>query len=71
MILLNSAFSSEAVSEALDIFKTEFPLAIWETLYVTILSTAFAIVIGLPIGILLVAGEKNGILPNHNGLSSF
>ena len=63
MILLNSAFSSEAVSEALDIFKTEFPLAIWETLYVTILSTAFAIVIGLPIGILLVAGEKNGILP--------
>ncbi len=63
MILLNSAFSSEAVSEALDIFKTEFPLAIWETLYVTILSTAFAIVIGLPIGILLVTGEKNGILP--------
>lgn len=63
MTLLNSAFSSEAVSEALDIFKTEFPLAIWETLYVTILSTAFAIVIGLPIGILLVAGEKNGILP--------
>ena len=63
MSLLNSAFSSEAVSEALDIFKTEFPLAIWETLYVTILSTAFAIVIGLPIGILLVAGEKNGILP--------
>ena len=63
MILLNSAFSSEAVSEALDIFKTEFPLAIWETIYVTILATAFAIVIGLPIGILLVAGEKNGILP--------
>ena len=67
MTLLNSAFSSEAVSEALDIFKTEFPLAIWETLYVTILSTAFAIVIGLPIGILLVTGEKTEFSQYLNG----
>ena len=38
-------------------------MAIWETFYVTILSTAFAILLGLPIGVLLVAGEKNGVLP--------
>ena len=31
-------------------------------MYVTVLSTAFAIVIGLPLGILLVTGEKDGIL---------
>ena len=41
----------------------EFPLAIWETLYVTVLSTAFAIIIGLPLGVLLVAGDRNGVLP--------
>ncbi|MBQ9648731.1 MAG: ABC transporter permease [Oscillospiraceae bacterium] len=45
------------------IIRTQFPLAIWETVYVTILSTAFAIVIGLPLGVILVVGEKNGIRP--------
>ena len=29
----------------------------------TVLSTALAIVIGLPLGVLLVAGDKNGVLP--------
>ena len=45
-------FQSEAFLKAMDILKTEFPLAIWETLYVTVLSTFFAIVIGLPLGVL-------------------
>ena len=43
-------------------FKTEFPLAIWETVYVTVLSTFFAIIIGLPLGVLLVAGEDGKII---------
>ena len=29
----------------------------------TLLSTAFSLVIGLPLGVLLVAGDKDGILP--------
>ena len=58
MFLANSDFS-----EALDIFVTEFPLGLWETLYATILATVFAIIIGLPLGVLLVVGEKDGILP--------
>ena len=29
----------------------------------TLLSTALAVVIGLPLGVLLVAGEKDGVLP--------
>lgn len=62
-MLLSNMFAPEAVSEALDILKTEFPLALWETVYVTVLATAFALLIGLPLGILLVAGEKNGVLP--------
>ena len=61
--MFNSAFTSEAWQHALPIFMNEFPLAIWETLYVTVLSTAFAIIIGLPLGVLLVAGDRNGVLP--------
>ena len=40
-----------------------YGFAIWETFYVTVLSTAFALVLGLPLGVLLVAGDKDGILP--------
>lgn len=61
--MIEKMFSSEAVEEALWILKNEFPLAIWETVYVTVLATLFAIVIGLPLGVLLVAGDKDGVLP--------
>ena len=60
--MLNSFLASETVQNALEILKTQFPLAIWETVYVTILSTFFAILIGLPLGVLLVAGEDGKIL---------
>lgn len=66
--MFDKVFSSEAVAEALDILKTEFPLAVWETIYVTVLATAFAILLGLPLGVLLVAGEKNGVLPLPKGV---
>ncbi len=45
------------------VIREEIPFAIWETLYVTVLSTAFAIVLGLPLGILLATGDKDGVLP--------
>ena len=54
--MLERAFTSEAVQEALEILRYEFPLALWETVYVTLLSTAFAIVLGLPLGVLLAVG---------------
>ncbi len=41
----------------------DYGFAIWETFYITVLSTAFALVLGLPLGVLLVAGDKDGILP--------
>ena len=56
-------FAPEKVSEAISILINEFPLALWETLYVTVLATLFAIIIGLPLGVLLVTGEKDGIRP--------
>lgn len=55
-------FSSETLNEAWEVFVTQFPLAIWETFYVTVLSTFFAIVLGLPLGVLIVAGEKGRII---------
>ena len=32
----------------------DYGFAIWETFYVTVLSTAFALVLGLPLGVLLI-----------------
>lgn len=47
--------------------------SLFETLYMVILSTIFTIILGLPIGILLVVSEKNHILPNKavNSVLSF
>jgi D-methionine transport system permease protein len=61
--MLDSIMASETVQEALKILVNEFPLAFWETLYVTVLSTAFASIIGLPLGVLVTVGSKDGILP--------
>lgn len=61
--MFNDLFSEKSVEQALEILKNEIPVAIWETFYVTVLSTFFAVVIGLPFGVLLVVGEKNGVLP--------
>ena len=39
------------------------PFATWESFYATAISTLLARVVGLPLGVLLVAGEKDGVLP--------
>ena len=39
------------------------PFAVWETLYAPLLAAVFAYLIGLPLGILLVSGEEDGIRP--------
>ena len=57
------AFQPERLAEAWQIIQRDFPEALWETLYVTFLSTLFAIIIGLPLGMLLVAGDAKGIRP--------
>ena len=36
---------------------------IWETLYMTIVSSLLSYVLGLPLGILLIVTDKNGIHP--------
>ena len=37
--------------------------AVWETLYAPLAATVFAYIIGLPLGVLLVTGEPEGIRP--------
>ena len=59
---MSNFFQSETFVNAVEVFKEQFPLAIWETVYVTVLSTFFAIVLGLPLGILIVAGENGRII---------
>jgi len=61
--MLDEIFSPEAWAETWTIIQAEFLLSIWETVYVTVLSTAFAVLIGLPLGVLLVVGEKDGVFP--------
>lgn len=63
-------FASPAWQEAISILKSETAMAIWETLYSTILATALAYVIGLPLGVLLVVGEPGGVRPLPGWLMS-
>ena len=51
------------VAQQLEIITSEFGFATWETLYSLVLEVVFAYVIGLPVGVLLVTGEKDGIHP--------
>ena len=66
--MFDKLFSPEVIEETLWILQNEIPLAVWETIYVTVLATAFAIILGLPLGVLLVVGEKDGVLPLPKGV---
>ncbi|MCI2047022.1 MAG: ABC transporter permease [Faecalibacterium sp.] len=45
------------------VFSLEMLVAVWETFYITVLATAFALLLGIPLGVLLVVGDKGGVLP--------
>ena len=51
------------VAQQIEIITSEFGFATWETLYSLVLEVLFAYLIGLPLGVLLVTGEKEGIRP--------
>ena len=56
----------EQVQYLLD--PVNIPFAIWETLYAPLVAAFFAYVIGLPLGVLLVTGEEDGVHPLPKGL---
>ena len=60
--MYSNIFSAQSIQDLMSVLPS-LPVAIWETFYVTVVSTALSLVLGLPLGVLLVAGEKNGVLP--------
>ena len=57
-------FSDAAkVAAQMEIISSEYGFALWETLYSLALEVLFAYMVGLPLGVLLVTGEKEGIHP--------
>lgn len=62
---------NKTIQEIWRVTREEMPFAIFETFYVTILSTVFSLILGLPLGVLLVVGDKKGILPFPRWLMSF
>ncbi len=66
-----NAFTPEKLQEAWSMFLSDFPQALWDTVYVTFLATFFAIVLGLPLGMILVAGDAKGIRPLPKPLMKF
>ena len=55
--------SDPKVIQQLEIIQSEFLFATWETVYSLALQVLFSYLIGLPLGVLLVTGEKGGIHP--------
>jgi D-methionine transport system permease protein len=51
------------MAQQMEIIFSEYGFATWETLYSLVLEAVFAYVIGLPLGVLLVTGERDGIRP--------
>ena len=60
--MYNNLFSEQSIQDLISALPG-MPPALWGTFYVTVLSTALSLLIGLPLGVLLVTGEKDGVLP--------
>ena len=51
------------VAQQIQILQSEYLFAVWETLWSLGLQVLFSYIIGLPLGVLLVTGERDGIHP--------
>ena len=54
---------SVKMAQQMEVIINNYGFAIWEPLYALALEVLFAYVVGLPLGVLLVTGEKDGIRP--------
>ena len=64
-------YNPEKLAKAWTVIRTQFLSETWVTLYITLVSTFFAILIGLPLGVLLVTGDSKGIRPLPRPLMAF
>ena len=60
---MNELLQNAEILRLMSMGKDGLLFAIWETCYVTVISTLAAYVIGLPLGVLMVVGEENSVLP--------
>ena len=49
--MYSNLFSAQSVQDLMSVLPS-LPFAIWETFYVTVVSTALSLVLGLPLGVL-------------------
>lgn len=63
-------FSDPKIVQQLEYLSAGIGPAIWETVYSTVLATLFAHLIGIPLGIILVTGERDGVRPWPKGIMS-
>ena len=61
--MYSNLFSAQSVQDLMSVLPS-LPFAIWETFYVTVVSTALSLVLGLPLGVLLVITQEHGIRPH-------
>jgi len=61
--LFGTLFGNTPLSQQIAYLQMELGTAIWETIYSTVVATFFSYIIGLPLGVILVTGEKGGVRP--------
>ena len=64
-------YNAEKLEKAWTVIRTQFLQETGVTLYITLVSTLFAILIGLPLGVILVTGDSKGIRPLPKPLMAF
>lgn len=64
--MYNNLFSEQSIQDLISALPG-MPTALWETFYVTVLSTGLSLLIGLPLGVLLVTGEKTAYCRYRRG----
>ena len=64
-------YNAEKLEKAWTVIRTQFLQETGVTLYITLVSTLCAILIGLPLGVILVTGDSNGIRPLPRPLMAF
>ena len=68
---IQTYFNPDKLAKAWDVIRTDFLAQTGVTLYIALMATLFAILIGLPLGVLLVTGDAKGIRPLPKPLMSF
>lgn len=63
--------SDPQIIRQLEYLQDGLLFALWETMYSTVSATFFALLIGIPLGIVLVTGEEGGIRPLPKALMGF